>query len=474
MGRIQSGLLERRQLFGRRKLSSDSHPADSHDTQTSDSADGHHSSGNDSHTDDSAHEHNSGSDDSHNSDSAHEHDDSHHNESEEESRSFEPENFGESFDSALEGSPNAEPMNLPVPTSPPDMNDVGDKLNQVTDQIDKIPGVGFIRSENGLFGDLFSKEHEPVHDEHEGMDYVTSADHGHGTENVPPNVEPFLAIDLTQNQSLEQSYMGIASELRVYQEAYIECLDKLSDLDFSQPNIDKCVGKGLRFVLDDADYFKLRILARVDSIVQSEMIESCFKVAGVDLVFSSACDLLQKDALNLLWSELNYHALIDYHRNKYTFRDAMLPQETLDNIVAQLEPLYKKQVDLLVETHNHKTLTLQRIKDYIADRFEYIRDEEAEDGPIQRKPLSSHKIIKIDGLSNKLKSLDQIRADNPEVMFKAARKTQQSEPTDAPFKSPWVNHDNRQYGRSAFEPSARQKGLVRIAQSIEEKINKSL
>lgn len=363
-------------------------------------------------------------------------------------------------------------MNLPIPTSPPDFNDVGDKLNQVTDKIQNLPGVGFIRSKDGLFGDLFAGDQEAHGDgQEEGMDYVTAADHQ--SEDVPPNVEPLLAVDLTQNQSLEQSYMGIASELRAYQEAYIDCLERLSDLDFSQANIEKCVGKDSRFVSDDADYFKLRILARVDSIIQTQMVEGCFKVAGTDLVFSGACDLLQKDVLNLVWAELNYHALVDYHRNKYTFRSAMLPQETLDSLVAELEPLYKKQVDLLVETYDHKTLTLQRIRDYVADRFEFLRDQEAEDGPIQRKPLSASKVIKIDGLSNKLKSLDRFRAANPMVMYKAARKAQQTG-SQTPFKSPWSNAGNKQYGRSAFEPSFRQKGLARVAQSIEARINKSL
>ena len=44
-------------------------------------------------------------------------------------------------------------------------------------------------------------------------------------------------------------------------------------------------------------------------------------------------DLIQKDALDLMWTELNFEIVIEYHREKYVFVHAKLPEDTFTQVI---------------------------------------------------------------------------------------------------------------------------------------------
>jgi len=384
-------------------------------------------------------------------------------------------NAGKSFDSAMDGRSSDEEWD--VPKHPSDLNGVSDSLNSVAGQFQKIPGVSMVTDKDGLFGDVFhpgdtgdtddTDETDGTDGDYGHSEYITAAD----SNELPPNVDELLTIDLGDTGSLDKSYLSIAEDLKHYENTYIDCLDKLSDLDFNQTNIDGCVGIDSRYVIDDIDYFKRKILARADSIIRSRMIDKCFKVAGMDLAESAGCDLLQKDAIQLLWAELNFHDLVDYHRNKYTVQAAALPVDLLDTILEEFKELYAKQTDLFVELYNHKTLTVQRVRDYIADRLEYLEDMEEEHGPLEHGPLSLNKIIKVDSASMKLKKLSQLRSTMPLGILDKARKARELTKNAPLFISPWTNSDHHAYGRGPVREALNKGESPKAAETIKVQIN---
>ena len=48
----------------------------------------------------------------------------------------------------------------------------------------------------------------------------------------------------------------------------------------------------------------MKLLSRGDAKVRDVMIDLCYVPAGEDDIKSLACDILEKDALDLLWSSL--------------------------------------------------------------------------------------------------------------------------------------------------------------------------
>jgi hypothetical protein len=170
----------------------------------------------------------------------------------------------------------------------------------------------------------------------------------------------------------DANYIKIADELKRYEDAYATCINSLSDNDFSDETVDNCVGINYNYVFDDCDYEKSKILARADSALRDFMIQNCYTVAGVDLVLSNACDLVETDALTLLWNELNFAGLLDYHRNKYLFEYAFMNETTYNGIIAEFQIIWKETNNLLTELYDHRQLTVSHLEDLISRRTSEI------------------------------------------------------------------------------------------------------
>ena len=332
---------------------------------------------------------------------------------------------------------------------PHTIDELSDQVQGMAEKFKDVPGMGFLTEQSGPLAGLIPAIDSTTQEEAQAnldSDYVTAE----GEPVLPPNVDELLSINLDDTGTLDQSYISIASDIKVYETTYIDCMAQLSDLDFTQANIDNCNGRNYRFVNDDIEYFKRKILAKADSIIQSRMVEECFKVAGTDLVMANGCDLLQKDALKLLWAELNYYLLIDYHRNKYIFQNSNLPTDLVDQLMREFKSLYKNQDELLGELYNHKTLTIQRIADYIADRNYEIAEDIQENGPLNLPVVTNRNVIRVDSARQKLLALNQIRRSEPWVMYKTtARKTKEVNGLNTEFVSPWGKDKSAKYGRTA-------------------------
>lgn len=173
----------------------------------------------------------------------------------------------------------------------------------------------------------------------------------------------------------DRNYLRIADDMKRYEDAYAQCINHLSDNDFSDETVDNCVGINYNYVYDDLDYEKSKILARADSALRDFMIQHCYTVAGVDLVLSNACDLVEQDATNLLWNELNFAALIDYHRNKYLFEHSFMSETVFDSLIGQFKIIGNETSSLLGELYDHRKLTVTHIEDLISRRTAEIMEK---------------------------------------------------------------------------------------------------
>lgn len=173
----------------------------------------------------------------------------------------------------------------------------------------------------------------------------------------------------------DSNYIKIADDLKRYEDAYSDCINALSDNDFSDETVEACVGINYNYVYDDIDYEKSKLLARADSAVRDFLIQNCYTVAGVDLVMSNACDLVESDTISLLWNELNFAALLDYHRNKYLFEHAFIQEGPFNTIVEYFKTIWNETNSLLTELYDHRRLTVTHLEDLISRRTSEILDK---------------------------------------------------------------------------------------------------
>jgi hypothetical protein len=199
---------------------------------------------------------------------------------------------------------------------------------------------------------------------------------------IPIDAENGLVnIDSNSDTEHNRNYVKISSDLKTYEDAYKACIDNLSDNDFSQEDIEKCVGVDYQFVYDDIDFEKRKILSRADNAVRTAMIVICYNAAGPDLVMDNACDLIQRDALELMWTELNFEIIIEYHREKYVFIHSKLPESLFSEVINRFKDIYSELSQLIEELYSHRDLTIMRIKKDIDERTALINDKfKFEDG----------------------------------------------------------------------------------------------
>ena len=172
-------------------------------------------------------------------------------------------------------------------------------------------------------------------------------------------------------------YKRISENLKAMEEAYKECLDSLSNSNYTEESVENCVGKDMIYVINDINYERRQMIGRADEKMRSYMIENCYKRAeGID--GANNCDLLERDVLELLWNELNFGLLVDYHRAKYVKEAAQVPVEDFERIADYLTKLHNELKELLEEVDDHSIIIRANLKKIIDMRTRVILEEAQE------------------------------------------------------------------------------------------------
>ena len=175
-----------------------------------------------------------------------------------------------------------------------------------------------------------------------------------------------------------EHYKRIKEDIKGIEASYIECLDNLADLDYSEDSVNGCVGKDLIFVVNDISYERKKIIGRADKKIRDYIMEYCYKLAGMNEAQSTGCDALERDVLDLLWAELNIETTIDYHRHKYLFTFGEIPEENFEKILLYLKNLYSELSELITEIDHHEQLTNANIKTTINRRTKHLLERARE------------------------------------------------------------------------------------------------
>ena len=189
-------------------------------------------------------------------------------------------------------------------------------------------------------------------------------------------------FDLESNSEQQHllNFKKVSEDIKRYQARKMNCLKKIPQEAWVLRELVICVGKNFSSIKNDIKYEKRKLLARAESRVRRVMADQCYSEAGLDLKQSRACDLMERDMLELLWSEMNYPALLKYHKEKYTFTHGSLKAENFDKYMGFFTELHRRDSEILDEMTNHGEITLVNIKKFIDDTTERYAHEAKENG----------------------------------------------------------------------------------------------
>ena len=98
-----------------------------------------------------------------------------------------------------------------------------------------------------------------------------------------------------------RNFKKISEDLKVYEDEYSECLKEIPNNEYTEETIEACVGKDFLKVMIDIKYETMKIFSRGDETIREIMIDRCYMEAEDDEVLGQACDLLERDILDMLW-----------------------------------------------------------------------------------------------------------------------------------------------------------------------------
>ena len=189
--------------------------------------------------------------------------------------------------------------------------------------------------------------------------------------------KPYGLFDLQSNSEQQHllNFKKISTDFKAFQEKKLECLKKIPKEAWVLRELVLCVGRNFNKIKNDIKYERRKLLSRAESRVRRVMADECYSEAGLDLNQSRSCDIVERDALELLWDELNYPALLKYHREKYTFTHGKMHKNNFDKYLGFFAELYRRDSELLVEMNSHGQIALINIKKFIDDTTEHLAEE---------------------------------------------------------------------------------------------------
>jgi len=181
-----------------------------------------------------------------------------------------------------------------------------------------------------------------------------------------------LSFELDKPLENLKNFKRISDDLRIFENDYISCIKDIKDEEYTQDRIDECIGKNFVKILLDVKYETMKIMSKGETKLRDYFIKNCYVQAGVNVAFSNACDVLEKDILDFMWNGLNFVKLVDINREKYVYEYGEMPRPLLSQMLIFLKRFADEFFVLLNEVDSHKERAIMRIKEVIEERVQVI------------------------------------------------------------------------------------------------------
>lgn len=230
------------------------------------------------------------------------------------------------------------------------------------------------------------EEHEEAHEEE-------PAEEPEDEESVEEH-HPNISFDDNSEVEHMRNFQAVSSDLKAYENEYMDCLRDIDDADFSENRVDMCIGHNFIKVLVDIKYVSMKTMSQGDSKVRKLFVNLCYRQALEDEEFSAGCDVMERDVLNMLWTGLNFVEILNINSDKYQYEYGKVPLNTWGQLIHELSKFSEEFFELIDEIDAHKEVTVLRLKNYIDDRIKLIAEMAGETEEIvgEAEPEPNHTI----------------------------------------------------------------------------------
>lgn len=191
-----------------------------------------------------------------------------------------------------------------------------------------------------------------------------------------------------------RSFKQISENTINFEDDYISCLNDIKDDEYNQNHVDECVGKEFMKVVMDVRYESMKVMSKSETKLKDFFIKHCYSLAGVDPIYTNACDILERDVLDFMWNGINFVKIVEINRWKYMYEYAEMPKATLKHIVAYLKLFAGEFFTLLNEVDAHKEKTIMRIQAMIKERSEILLEQSGTAGAAE--PQMIHETLTVE------------------------------------------------------------------------------
>ena len=189
-----------------------------------------------------------------------------------------------------------------------------------------------------------------------------------------------------------RNFNKISRDLKAFEDEYKECINNIHDQVFTEEEIEECVGKDFKKVILDIKYETLKIISRGDARVKENFLEHCYKPAGTNEQFATACDIMEKDVLDMLWNAMDFVQICRLNEDKYLSVISAMPRANFEQLMNELTDFSEEFFELLDEIDSHKEVTILRLKTLIDDRTKLIIEKAEESAANPQPKLITHNI----------------------------------------------------------------------------------
>lgn len=245
--------------------------------------------------------------------------------------------------------------------------------------------------------------------------------------NSDHSVPSMLSFKINTDEEKLANFKKISSDMAFFEGEYRTCIEKIEDKDYTQERIEECLGHNFIKLVLDIKYETLKIISKADEKVRAIFMDDCYVPAGVKQEFTTGCDLMEKDTLDVMWRGMDFLKLINENRDKYMREYALIPHQNFETIILNLKDLAKEYFEMLNEIDSHKEVTILRLKTMIDQRSLAVVENAKESPPNVLPPEAYHNIVitseETDPNAVDLSNLPapQIRNGDPKNKYAASR-----------------------------------------------------
>ena len=253
-----------------------------------------------------------------------------------------------------------------------DFNSALDPVGQMTDESFQSPITAMSKfNENRKTQQLDQGQLPPYEMNSQNPDGEEEGEEEESPIDEEQEVEENAALETEDD--LERVYKKISETLKLYENAYQQCIDNIPDKFYNAVTVTECVGENYSLLIDDLDYEKRKLLSMIELKIRDSMLLNCYQQSEGNLENAKGCDLVEQDTIRMLWKELDYPRLLNVNRSKYENLHAQMESNLFGLNIEALKPTFERLDKLLEELYDHRMITIANVKIYIDGRTEQVR-----------------------------------------------------------------------------------------------------